>query len=107
MSATPGAIVLRRAVAADERRLDRLAQLDSARVPAAPALVAEAGGRLLAAVSLCDGAEIADPFRPTQATLELLRLRARQLPGLSEAGPGPAKLQECPRATRSTAPLAA
>jgi hypothetical protein len=70
---------IRYATAADSRDLDRLAQLDSAVVPAAPQVVAHEDGRLVAALSTKDGAVIADPFTRTADTVELLRRRARQL----------------------------
>jgi hypothetical protein len=70
---------IRRAWPADARAIARLAELDSAAVPAAPLLVAFAGSELRAALSLRDGATIADPFRPTVAARELLRIRASQL----------------------------
>jgi hypothetical protein len=56
-----------------------LAALDSASVPAAPLLVGEVDGELRAAMSLVDSAVIADPFRPTVALVELLRVRSAQL----------------------------
>jgi hypothetical protein len=64
----------------DETALQRLAALDSQAILAAPALVAEVGGELWAAVSL--GGEpraIADPFRPTAELVALLRERAERL----------------------------
>lgn len=69
-------VVLRRATAADERDLRDLAELDSTRLGPGPHLVAEVDGRLLAAVSLHDGASVADPFRPTAGHVALLRARA-------------------------------
>jgi len=71
--------VIRRAVAADETALLRLADLDSARRPAGDTVIAEQAGSLVAAVSLSDGASIADPFRPTADIVGLLRMRAAQL----------------------------
>ncbi|MBV9464847.1 MAG: hypothetical protein JO169_01910, partial [Solirubrobacterales bacterium] len=47
-------------------------------MPAQPALVAEIDGELCAALSLADGRVVADPFRPSGALLELLRMRAAQ-----------------------------
>jgi len=63
----------------DACELARLAQLDSAVPPAAPVLLGEMSGRLVAALSLADGRLIADPFVPTAGVAELLRARARQL----------------------------
>jgi hypothetical protein len=70
---------IRRAWPDDARAVASLADLDSAAVPAAPLLLALAGGRLRAAMSLRDGTAISDPLQPTIAALELLRTRASQL----------------------------
>jgi hypothetical protein len=67
------------AVNADEDALRRLAHLDSARPLSGEKLLAEHAGSLVAAVSMSDGSAIADPFRTTADTVELLRLRAAQL----------------------------
>lgn len=70
----------------DESGLRRLAALDSQPALTGPALVAEVGGELWAAVSLGGeprvGGEpraIADPFRPTAELVALLRERAQRL----------------------------
>jgi hypothetical protein len=73
------AIVIRPNRRDDERALARLAGLDSAPVPAEPLLVAEVGGELRAALSLRDGAVIADPFHFTTQLVTLLQMRAEQL----------------------------
>ena len=72
-------IVIRRAHASDTRALWRLAALDSAPAPQAgpDVLVAEVSGRIVAAVS--PDRAVADPFRPTAAVVDLLRMRARQV----------------------------
>jgi hypothetical protein len=57
----------------DERALIRLAQLDSARVPAAPLLLAFADGELRAAISLTTSTVIADPFAHTARLVDVLR----------------------------------
>jgi len=72
-------ITVRHSVASDLSELARLAALDSASPPRGPALIAEADSRMLAALPLGSGRPIADPFEPTAAILELLRLRAEQL----------------------------
>ena len=59
-------LTIRFATNADD--LERLAQLDSSVVPAAPQLVAEADGRV-----------IADPFTRSAEAVGLLRRRATQL----------------------------
>ena len=85
MEATdPPKVTLRLAVPDDARRLRTLAQLDSARVPSGPMLIAEVDGRLRAALPLDGGAPIADPFRRSADLVELLRTRAAQLPGRAQ-----------------------
>jgi hypothetical protein len=65
---------------ADRAALERLAGLDSAAPLAGDLLLgAEMRGRLLAAISIRDGAVVADPFTRSGAAVELLRLRAAQL----------------------------
>ena len=80
-SGTPAeeSIVIRPSRPQDEYALVRLAQLDCARVPAAPVLLAEVGGQLRAALSLKDGAAIADPFHRTASLVALLTARAEHL----------------------------
>jgi len=73
MTTDDTAIVLRRAVPADTAALDRLANLDSRRLPAGPHLVAERDGVLIAALALSSGIAFSDPFTPTADALELLR----------------------------------
>jgi hypothetical protein len=73
------AVTLRRAETRDDAALRRLAALDSGLPLAAPVLVADLDGQLLAAISLADGVAIADPFKWTAELVELLRARERQL----------------------------
>jgi hypothetical protein len=80
-------VTIRHAAAVDLPSLERLAALDSQRIPSGELFVAEVGGRLLAATSIDTGAVIADPFEHTASIVELLRLHSR--------------------AARPTAPLAA
>jgi hypothetical protein len=75
------ALTIRLAAADDRRELDLLARLDGAGVPHAPSLIAELGGRPVAAMSLFNCAVIADPREATSDVVELLRLRAAQLLG--------------------------
>ena len=70
-------VTIRHAVAADMKSLERLAALDSRRVPSGELFVAEVDGRLLAATSTDTGAVIADPFEHTAAIVELLHVHAR------------------------------
>jgi hypothetical protein len=72
-------VTLRYSSAADRERIRLLAELDSARVPSGPALVAEIDGRLRAALPLDGSPAIADPFHRGLDLVELLRLRATQL----------------------------
>ena len=73
--------MLRFGTPADQPSLARLAELDSAKPPAQPVLLAEVDGVLLGALGLTDGSVIADPFRHTADLIALLRARARQLDG--------------------------
>ena len=73
---TDHTLTIRRADLADLAALDRLAALDSASPPTGPALVAEVGGELWAALEIATGATIADPFRPSGDLVELLKLHA-------------------------------
>ena len=73
-------ITIRPAYADDYRALIRLAALDSADAPPAhPLLLAEVDGQLRVALSLRDGAVIADPYFPSAAIVALLRRRVRAL----------------------------
>jgi hypothetical protein len=56
-----------------------LSQLDSAPSPAQPRLIAEVEGEAVATISIADGTSVANPFRPTAAIVELLRVRCAQL----------------------------
>jgi hypothetical protein len=92
-------LTIRFAQSGDAVALGALAQLDSAPVPAAPVLVAETAGNLLAALSLSDGASVADPFRHTANVLELLRIRAAG----AEADGAPARRAEHLAVSRAAA----
>jgi hypothetical protein len=76
---TADGLVIRNASDSDSGRLERLALLDSAPVPAGPVLVAEQDGMLVAAVPLHGGRSIADPFVPSAGIVRLLELRRTQL----------------------------
>src|SRR3954468_21712035 len=69
-------VTIRHAHPADLRALERLAALDSRRLPSGELFVAELDGQLVAAVSIDTGAVIADPFEHTAAIVDLLRLHA-------------------------------
>jgi hypothetical protein len=76
---TMQAVTIREALPGDSNALDQLAELDSTRPLRRPALVAEVGGELWAAVSVAEQRVIADPFRPSGELGYLLSQRARQL----------------------------
>ena len=69
-------VLIRAARGSDGTELERIAQLDSTHVPAGSLLVAEADGRLVAAIASSTGEAIADPFLPTADVVALLQLRA-------------------------------
>lgn len=69
-------VLLRTARGDDAADLIRLAELDSARPLAGPALVAQENGVIVAALCLSTGRAIADPFVPSLHLVELLRRHA-------------------------------
>jgi hypothetical protein len=79
-------VTIRHAAAADLASLERLAALDSRRLPSGELFVAEVDGRLLAATSIDTGAVIADPFEYTASIVELLRAHSR---GVHPVASGP------------------
>ena len=79
MPSTTPDLTIRPAHAGDRLAIERLAQLDSAHVPAGTLLRAEVDGELRAALPLGGGRPIADPFAPTAQMLALLAARADQL----------------------------
>jgi hypothetical protein len=62
-----------------DEAIQRLAQLDSARLPSGAVLVAAVGGEPRAALPRDGGRPIADPFRRTAELVRLLELRRAQL----------------------------
>jgi hypothetical protein len=85
---TDRTLTIRRADAADNTALVRLAALDSASPPTGDTLVAQVGDELWAAVELDSGAAIADPFRPSGDLVDLLRLHASGVSVNGTAGRG-------------------
>ena len=73
------AVTIRWATPADAREVETLAELDEARVPPAPLLLAFVGDELWVAFSPATGASIADPFRHSAGVAALVRARGRQL----------------------------
>src|SRR4051794_38561760 len=72
-------VTIRWALPADLPALERVAGLDSKRLPAGPLLVACVDGQIWAALSTVNGAAIADPFVPSGDLVGLLRTRSSQL----------------------------
>ena len=81
-------ISIRPARGDDYVELWSVAALDSSFVPAEPLLVAEQDGEIVAALSLASREAIADPFERTADAVELLHLRANQLPRRTERSHG-------------------
>ena len=79
MSNITNDVTIRWAVPADLAALERVAALDSKRLPAGPLLVAAVDGQIRAAVSTIDEQAIADPFFPSLNLVRLLSTRASQL----------------------------
>jgi hypothetical protein len=78
MTATQS-ITLQTAAADDDGVVRRLAELDSARPLAVPAVVALVDGRPVAAASLQDGSVVADPFTASADAVALLQTRLAAL----------------------------
>lgn len=74
-------VVIRLATPEDAPALARLEELDSKPLGDGAALVAEIGGRAVAALAVESGQRIADPFLFTADILRLLDVRAGQLRG--------------------------
>jgi hypothetical protein len=73
-------VLIRRAAAEDEPAIARLAALDERpELPRGERLIGELGGRIVAALEICSGRAVADPFAPTSAIVELLGVRAAQV----------------------------
>jgi hypothetical protein len=81
-------LIIRRATTRDRDLLDRLAGLDSTRLPTDDFLIAEVAGEPWAAVGIASGALAADPFRPSAGVAELLRLRAERARDAHVTRPG-------------------
>jgi hypothetical protein len=78
-SAPAPSLVLRSATYADAPAVRRLAALDDAPMLADPIMIALEDGEPVAALSLADQRVVANPFRLTQDSVALLRLRAQHL----------------------------
>ena len=75
----PEQITIRSAYPDDGGALRALAALDSSNSIAEPALLVEVGGKIRAALSLVDGAVVADPFESTEHLIVLLQVHAAQI----------------------------
>jgi hypothetical protein len=80
-------VLLRTARADDDTELIRLAELDSARPLAGPALIAE-NGAIVAALCLSTGRAVADPYVPSLHLVELLRIYEARRQGHADAPRG-------------------
>jgi hypothetical protein len=80
-SSSTSPITIRRATDDDAKALNRLARLDSQRLPAGPHLLALSDDVPIAAVSLSSGRLVANPFAATESVVELLHERAGHLTG--------------------------
>src|ERR1700731_3250557 len=67
-------VTVRLAAPDDARELAWITDLDSASVPADPLLIGERAGQAVAALSLADGALVANPFVVSADVVALLRL---------------------------------
>ena len=72
-------VALRLSRPADDRALEQLAALEGRIVPRGRFVLAEVGGRIVAALPLCGGDPVRDPFKPTVHLVRLLEVRAAQL----------------------------
>jgi hypothetical protein len=81
-------VLLRTARADDDTELIRLAELDSARPLAGPALIAEENGAIVAALCLSTGRAVADPYVPSLHLVELLRNYEARRQGPADAPRG-------------------
>ena len=90
-----------------DEAIERLAQLDSARHPSGPVLVAAVGGEPVAALPLDGGPAIADPFQRTAALVSLLELRVAQMRGRPSHGRPARLIVALRRRARASGELAA
>lgn len=73
MTSPLSSLTIRRAARGDGAALERLAALDSNAPLSGEVLVAETGGRPVAALSLVDGRAVSDPFVPAAPAVAALR----------------------------------
>jgi hypothetical protein len=75
----PDRVTIRRSGPGDGDAISRLARLENRRAAAGPYVLAESGDEVIAAVPLCGGASLADPFMRTAGIVAMLEVRARQI----------------------------
>jgi hypothetical protein len=90
---SPVHVTIRIADTGDRSALERVAALDSARVPDGVLVVAAVAGSIQAALPISGGQPIANPFVPTADLVELLETRATQLRDLELPDNGGAALR--------------
>jgi hypothetical protein len=83
----PTAVTIRLANHADAAAIARLAELEEAPPLTGETLVAELDATIIAAVSVQDDRAVADIFRPTAATLRMLRHWRAELIGARSPQP--------------------
>ena len=86
----PEAVTLRLCCVGDDDTLDRLAILEGVPVPKGRHVVAEIGGRVVAAMPLAGGRPLGDPFRFTEHLFPLLELRVGAAHRRAASPPSPA-----------------
>ena len=79
MTSTASTITIRPAGPADVAVIADLSQLDSQRAPTGDVMIAFHDDVAVAAISVDTGQVVADPFRPTISTVELLRTSAARV----------------------------
>lgn len=77
----PAEIIIRAARSEDMGEIARVAGRDTHELPAQPLLVAKVGEDVRAAISLSDGAFVADPFHRTSELVQMLKIRAGAVNG--------------------------
>ena len=79
LSSPEAPVALRPVREDDQVVVERLATLDARPAPQGEVLLALVDGEPVAALSLEDGAVVANPFAPTAGAVELLQVRAQRL----------------------------
>ena len=72
-------VAVRMARSEDQAAIQRVAALDSSPLAGGPHLVAEADGRVIAALAIPSGHAVADPFAWTADVVDLMNMRAAQI----------------------------